>query len=296
MMKRPHIDRILSLLLLLISAVTASAESGVKKLHGEFTYYGDKNESREQCRLQALQGARVQALATEFGTIVSQDTYQRETMDDRDQSTYFSSLSLTSVKGEWIADEGEPHFEYSLDTDGCYVVRCKISGTARAISNEAVEFEALVLRNGTERRHSDTRFRSGDDMYLYFRAPVDGYVACYLADDKETVYSLLPYQETAGEDVKIKRGRTYVFFSPELADREHGVVDELIMTSDGLERNSLYIIFSPKPYSRTLDMAGASMDAPRSLNREDFSRWLARARRNDPRMGVKIINIEITNE
>lgn len=214
-------------------------------------------------------------------------------MTDRDESSYFSSMSLTSVKGEWIADTGEPTYEYSLDDDGCYVVKCTVNGTAREISNEAAEFEALVLRNGTTTRHSDTHFRSGDDMYLYFRAPSDGYVACFLADDKENVYSLLPYQETADDDVKVRRGREYVFFDPEKADKAHGRVDELVLTTDDMERNSVYVVFSPKPFARALDNHTAD-DIPRSLSRDDFARWLAKSRRNDPKMGVRIMNIEIT--
>ncbi len=285
---------IMALCLVCILAIPCGA-ADVKKLRGEFTYFGDKNDSREQCRQQALQGARLQALANEFGTVVSQDTYQHETMNDRDQSTYFSSLSQTSVKGEWIADEGEPKFEYSLDNDGCYVVKCIVTGTARPISNEAAEFEALVLRNGTTVKHSDTHFRSGDDLYLYFRAPSDGYIACYLADDASNVYSLLPYQNAVKDEVKVKRGKEYVFFDPAQADREYGSVDELMMTTETVERNSLYVVFSPRPFSRAVDNASDGT-VPRTLDKDTFTKWLAKSRRNDPKMGVKIMNLQITNE
>lgn len=285
---------IAAITLLLVSALTGGA-AGVKTVRGEFTYLGDRNETREQCRAQALQGARVQALAKEFGMLVSDDTFQHETMTDREQSTYYSSLSLTSVKGEWIADVGEPKFEYSLDNEGCYVVKCTVTGTAREISNEAVEFEALALRNGTTSRHSDTRFRSGDDMYLYFRAPSDGYIACFLADDRTNVYALLPYQDASRGEVKVKRGKEYVFFDPAKADRDHGPVDEIMLSTESVERNSLYVVFSPNPFSLTAD-SRSSDGAPRSLSSEAFAKWLSKSRRNDTKMGVKIINLEITKE
>lgn len=283
--------------LLLAAFLTAlPAFAGVKTVKGEFTYYGDKTESREDCRRHALEGARISALAKEFGTVVSQDTYQSDLLDARGESTYFSSLSSTAVKGEWIADEGEPEFDYSLDNDGCYIVRCRVVGKAREISNESTDFNASVLRNGTDLKNADTRFRSGDDMYLYLRVPVDGYVAAFLVDEKNSVFSLLPYQNHNGSDVKVRRNRDYVFFDSARADASHGTVDELQLTTDApAERNRLYVVFSPNPFSRAVDnFVGDNI--PRMLPYDDFASWLSRCRSNDPKMGVKIMNIDISSK
>lgn len=280
--------------MLLLTFVARGASSD-KAVRGEFTYFGDKNESREQCRMHALEGARLQALAREFGTVVSQDTYQVDQLSGREESTYFSQLNSTAVKGEWLADDGEPQYEYSLDSDGCYVVKCVVRGHARAISNEAVDFQALVLRNGIEERHAGTEFRNGDDMYLLLRTPVDGYVAVFLADDKRSVYSLLPYQNDNSGEVKVKRNKEYVFFSADKALPEYGVADELQLTTDQtVERNRIYVLFSPNPFSRAMDRY-AGENIPRMLGADEFSAWLSKVRRNDPKMGVKIVNINISN-
>ncbi|MDE6130843.1 MAG: DUF4384 domain-containing protein [Muribaculaceae bacterium] len=284
--------RILSLMLLMFVAAAANA-AGDKSVKGEFTYFGDKNDSREQCRRHALEGARLQALAKEFGTVLTQDTYQHDRLSGREESTYFSQLTSTAVKGEWLADEGEPQFEYSLDSEGCYVVTCIVRGRAREISNEATDFTASVLRNSTDPRNASTDFHDGDDMYLYMRTPVDGYVAVFLAGEDNNVYSLLPYQQAPGPDMKLRRNTDYVFFDSASGRPEHGTVDELqLSTFSNIERNSLYVVFSPNAFSRIADnFAGENI--PRSTSIDDFSAWLARARRNDPKMGVRIMNITI---
>ena len=81
-------------------------------------------------------------------------------------------LNESALKGEWIADEKEPVYTYELDSDGLYIVTCKVTGKAREIDNLAVDFATSVLRNGTRTVNADTRFRSGDDMYLYLRSKV----------------------------------------------------------------------------------------------------------------------------
>ena len=131
-------------------ATTAVAASPVKTVKGEYTYYGDKATSPAECKRLALEGARLDALAKEYGTIVTQDVLQADRIDSKGEANKFLSLSSTEVKGEWIADDGEPEFEITLDKDDNLVVRCKVKGKAREISNESTEFDARVLRNGTK--------------------------------------------------------------------------------------------------------------------------------------------------
>lgn len=289
--------RLRALISLIFIAVTAfSWAADIVTVKGEFTYYGGKNESRADCESHALNGARAKALAEKFGTVVTQDVVQRDVVTDRGESTYFSSLNESALKGEWIADDSKPVYSYDLDSDGLYIVTCKVVGKAREISNEAVEFDARVLRNGTRTVNADTRFRSGDDMYLYFKSPVDGYVAVYLLDDAhDTVYSILPYQNHAKGEVKVSRGREYVFFDPQSADPAHGEVDELMLTADDEpEHNRVYVVMSPEPFSKAVD-SYAGEGLPRVLTFDAFNSWLVKSRRRDPKMGVKIMNIEIQN-
>lgn len=270
--------------------MSALKEADVK---GEYTFYGDGSQSRDECKRLALEGARLEALRSEFGTTVTQDIVQHDLVNDSGESTYFSALSSTEVKGEWIADTDEPKYSFSVDDEGNLVVKCIVRGRAREISNETVDFQTLALRNGNEARFADTSYKNGDELKLLLKAPVDGYAAVYLIGEDRKAYALLPYLNDPVGEVKLKRGKEYVFFDVEKADSNHGPVDVLIMTTDApREYNRLYVVFSPNRFSRAVDTYTDEV-TPRTLSFEEFNRWIAKCRKVDPKMGVKIINLEI---
>lgn len=279
---------------LLLVAVFPCQCADIKTVSGEYTFVGDGTQSPVECRRLALEGAKLQALAREFGTIVSQDIFQRETAGSKSDDTYFSSMSSTEVKGEWIADDGDPVYETFFDADGNIVVKCRIRGKARAISNESVDFAASILRNGKEAKNADTSFRAGDDMYLSFLSPVDGYVAAFLVGEDMEVYRLLPYGSDNSGQVKVKHGKPYLFFDAASEETPGRQVDEYRLTaSSPVERNSIYVIFSPAPFSLRADSQVNSELPPRQTFRE-FSKWLSDSRRHDAKMGVRVMHIEIT--
>ena len=283
---------VMCLISLMLAMPLYSAD--IKTVSGEFTFVGDGSQSPVECRRLALEGAKLQALAREFGTVVSQDVYQRETSGTKNDDTYFASMSSTEVKGEWIADDGDPVYETFFDADGNIVVKCRIKGKARAISNESVDFSASILRNGKESKNADTSFRDGDDMYLSFLSPVDGYVAAFLVGDDMEVYRLLPYGGDESGQVKVRHGKPYLFFDSASNDNPGCQVDEYRLTaSTDVERNSIYVIFSTSPFSLRADRKVSSELPPRQSFRE-FSKWLADSRRHDTKMGVKVMHIEIT--
>lgn len=283
--------------MILALAITLTPFSGFAlkemSVNGEYTFYGDGSHSRDECKRLALEGARIEALKSAFGTIVSQDIVQHDMVNDGGESTYFSAMSATEVKGEWIADDGEPKFTYSVDNDGNLVVKCSIKGRARELSNESTDFQTLVLRNGNEARFADTTFANGDDLKLLVKAPVDGFLAVFLVGEDRQTYALLPYLNDPDGEVKIKRGKEYVFFDTEKADSKHGPVDQLVLTSESpSEYNRIYVVFSPNKFSRAVDTYTDEL-TPRSLSFDSFNRWLAKCRKIDPKMGVKIINLQI---
>lgn len=284
--------RIIYIIGILLLLPLLSYAQRVKQVCGEYTYYAEGNESPNQVKLKAWEGAKVEALAREFGTIVSQSTTQSETLANGEESSYFSQLSSTEVKGEWLEDVGEPEYEMEF-VDDMLVVKCRACGKARELSNEAVDFEALVLRNGTEKKFADVSFKGGDDMYLLFRSPADGYVAAYLVDETPAAYCLLPYMSNAEGQQPVEHGREYIFFSEAKAEQGSGAVDEYTLTCAGdIERNRLYVIFSPEPFTKALD-SQVSDALPRQLSYEDFSKWLGTCRKRDKKMGVKVMHIEI---
>ena len=282
-------------LLCLVAAMTAAAAWGAPKavaLIGQATYYDNGHHSKVECMKLAAEQARIDALAREFGTIVSQDIVQTDRIRTGRETNDVLAVSMTEVKGEWLGDTEEPRYEFSYDNDRNMVVSCTVKGTARAITNEAVSFETTALRNGIHSANADTRFRDGDDMYLYFLGSTDGYLTVWLEDESRTVYNLLPYPRDPKSEVRVKRYQEYTFFNSSLGKGMFGPEEELILTApDETEYNRIYVVFSPNPYSRPAMSADAGLP---SLPSADFSKWLMRMRRNDPKMGVKAINLEIS--
>ncbi len=263
----------------------------VQKVCGEYTYYAEGNQSSNDAKRAALEAAKLQAIANEFGTVITQSNVQKETSVNGEENSYFSQLSASEVKGEWMEDIGEPTYEISFVQD-MLVVKCKVCGRAREISNEAVDFTATILRNGMEAKFADANFRNGDDMFLLFQSPADGYVAVYLIDETPTAYCLLPYMGNSKGQQAVKHNEEYVFFSPAKASKGEQVDEYTLTCSNEIERNQVYVIFSPKPFTKALDNR-IDDGLPRQLSYEDFSRWLSTCRKRDTKMGIKVMHIEI---
>ena len=173
------------------------------------------------------------------------------------------------------------------------VVKCWVEGRARELSNEAAEFTATILRNGVTERYADVNFRNGDDMYLYFKAPTDGYIAAYLVDETPTAYCLLPYMSNIRGQHAVKHDQVYVFFSQQQASKGEGIVDEYTLTChNGREQNQIYVLFSPLPFAKALD-SQVDDTLPRQLNYNEFRKWVNTCRKRDRKMGLKVIQINI---
>lgn len=286
------LNKLLSVFTLLLIVAFGGSASDVVTVKGEATYYDDGTHSRVECERLAAEHARVDALARQFGTIVSQDILQSDRIVGNREQNDFLSLSATEVKGEWIADEGKPEFTYSRDAKENLIVTCKIKGKAKEISNEAAAFEALVLRNGTRKANADNRFRDGDDMFLYFNGSVDGFLAVFLEDEEGDVYLLLPYPKDTKTRVPVRKDTEYIFFSPDHVGDQFGAeIEEVYLTgSDRTEYNRVYVVFSPEYFSRPVMDGSAGLPVMKSV---DFNKWLVKARRNDPRMNVKSMNLQI---
>lgn len=284
---------IISLFILTLSA-TAFAQK-VKKVCGEYTFYVPENISVSEARRIALERAKLQALADEFGTIVSQVNTSVVKDDDGKADSQFFSLSGTEVKGEWIEDTDEPEYKHNIDQEtGTMVITCSICGKAREIVSARTEFKAQVLRNGVEARNESETFRSGDDMFLSFQSPADGFVAVYLIDETPTAYCLLPYRKDGDGQQPVKHGEKYTFFSPQYAAENPDIVDEYTLTCNReKEHNQIYIIFSPQPFTKALDHQEMEK-LPHELDYESFTKWLGNCRKKDRQMEVVIKNISIS--
>ena len=73
-----------------------------KKVCGEYIYYAPSTQSLEDAKYTALERAKLQALADEFGTVITQSNSTVMTMENGKTDSRFFSLSGSEVKGEWI--------------------------------------------------------------------------------------------------------------------------------------------------------------------------------------------------
>jgi hypothetical protein len=259
--------------------------------------------SRLEAERNAIKQAKTQALADKFGSVVSDNTSQVMTNANGVSTNDFFSITEEMVRGEWIADIDEPII--TRDIEGMQeVMHVTVHGYAREIKSARVNLVTKPLRLGTELRYEGYEYNNGDNIYIYFKSPVDGYVTIYLIDETltntkdESVFCLLPYQNSKEGSYYVKHDEEYVFFSPANEKKKPDIVDELVMTaSSPLEYNSMMVIFSPNNYSRAntskLQQQVGDLIIPRSLNFKDFTKWLVKYRNADRDMQVSRIPLTI---
>jgi hypothetical protein len=249
--------------------------------------------SVEEAKRTALERAKIQAIADEFGTLVSQSTSTIITNNNGESDTQFFSLGGSDVKGEWIETIGEPSFDVTFEKH-FLVVKCSVHGKAKEIVSSKIEFIVKTLRNGTSLKFESTEFKDRDDMYLYFKSPESGYLSVYLLDESsQIVYCILPYKRSDGAPYAIEPNQEYVFFSLPLAkSNDSNITDEYCMTcNDQVELNTLYVLFSKCQYSK-LSMLSDINGLPAYATNKDFLSWLTSFRISKD-TSVQIIDIKI---
>lgn len=252
-----------------------------KRVEATYTYSASDNVTMEHAKRTALERAQLEAIADAFGTNISQHNSTRLANENGNSSVDFFSISSSDVNGEWIETIGEPHYDISYQ-QGMLVVTCSVKGVIREITTAAIDIKAKVLRNGTEDKFESSEFRDGDDMYLSFQSPVDGYLAVYLIDNEGNAFCLLPYRNQTDGIYKVKANQRYVFFSSSSVSAEQrNSVDEYVMTADkSNETNQLVVAFSTNKFVKANDY-DMSESLPRETSREDFHKWLSKIKQKD---------------
>ena len=261
------------------------------KVRGEYIYYGHKGQTQGQMEILAQQLAQAEAIANEFGRGVESKTM----LVINNNTEKFSQFSDIDVKGIWLKDLKEPQFERIPWEEGI-AVKCTVYGIAREIVSSTVNYKARVLCNGFDKNHERTDFKDGDDLFLSFSSPVDGYLAVYLLDASNTVFCVLPYYEQSNGIYEIKANLEYRLFSKEAAKgtKDEPYVDEYTMKSEsGIETNMLYVIFSPNKFYKAIDSQGEDIQQLRNLSYADFNKWLGKCYSKDKDLTVSkfILNI-----
>lgn len=284
------------LFILLASFFLVGYSQRAAKVSAAYTYYAPETMSVEEAKRVALDRAKIQAIADEFGTIVSQSTSTVITNKNGESDTQFFALGGSDVKGEWIETIGKP--EYQLKFENHFlIVECSVKGKAREIVSAKIEFEAKTLRNGTELRFGDVNFRDGDDLYLYFQSPINGYLAVYLLDElSQTVYCILPYKAQTFSAYPVLANKEYVMFSRKEADKsERPIVDEYTLSCENnKEFNTLYTLFSPSLIGKRNGFDDSIEDKPLNISFKDFKAWISKTLSKDRNIQFQEINISIS--
>lgn len=252
-----------------------------KRVEATYIYRASDNVTMEHAKRTALERAQLEAIADAFGTNISQHNSTRLANENGNSSVDFFSISSSDVNGEWIETIGEPHYDISYQ-QGMLVVTCSVKGVIREITTAAIDIKAKALRNGTEDKFECSEFCDGDDMYLSFQSPVDGYLAVYLIDNEGNAFCLLPYRNQTDGIYKVKANQRYVFFSSSSVSAEQrNSVDEYVMTADkSNETNQLVVAFSTNKFVKANDY-DMSESLPRETSREDFHKWLSKIKQKD---------------
>ena len=129
--------RALFIFSLLLSSLTVFAQK-MKTVEGEYTYHAPENVTMEQAKRTALDRAMIQALADEFGTIVSQSNATRVENKNGQTDIDFLSIGGSEVKGEWIETIGEPQYNIRYEGD-MLIVSVKVKGKAREIVSAGIK-------------------------------------------------------------------------------------------------------------------------------------------------------------
>lgn len=266
----------------LVLSILIYAAVPVKTICGDYTYIVPENVSREEAKRIAAERARIEALAAEYGTIVSQDNTTYISSRNGKGDVVFQSLGGSDVRGEWLSDIEEPTYRFSVDErTGETAVYARVCGKAREITRSEVPLQVRVLRNGIQPNHESEAFRAGDDLYVSFLSPVGGYVAVFLMDEDGQAVCMLPYQSQAEGAYAVAADREYVFFAKEQASQaERPLVDEYVMTCAGeQETDYLYLVFSTQPFSKPAMPSGV-------MGFEDFHAWRVRLLKRDEQAQV----------
>lgn len=267
-----------------------------KTVSASYTFYAPETLSIEEAKREALNRAQIEAIANEFGTLIGQNNITFTRNKNGNSQMKFHSLRWSDVKGEWLETIGKPTYDINYDNN-FLIVKCNVKGKAREISRAIIDILAKPLKNGTDLRYEAYNFNDGDDFFLYFESPVDGYISVYLLDEfNQIVYNILPYKAQNSASSRIVANKEYIFFSKDHVDNnERKEVDEYTLTADlGREFNTLYILFSPKEIGTQRGFSSEDYALPASISFIEFQSWLSRTLSRDK--NLQLIQYPLTIE
>lgn len=287
-------------LILVLFGMLPSLAQRVETVQAHASFTAPATMPPKEARHQTIVNAQLDALARTFGTTISDENMSFAREKDAQSTTDFFSMQEGDVRGIWLETVGDtiwttPQFR----NDGSAVYEVTMTGKVMELKTAMIPVVTKLLFNGTDPERNEIRnysFNDGDDMYLYFKSPVDGYLAVYIVDydDNMTTQRILPYNGQRKGVFQIEADKDYILFSEDTADTESKpLVRGCRMRSrTDHDFNQFYIIFSPNPFVKALDKT-IDEDLPAVINFRDFQKWLSKNRRKDLQMFVEKIFVDI---
>ena len=267
--------------LLLINPVIQAQKLKILNVKGEVTTKIENNETQNQAKERAVEMAKLNAIENTFGTYLE----QRTDIVVEEGKVNYSIMAGTRINADWIeTTKKEFSFleEKTLNSNEKIIyVKCVIEGKAREIRSKA-KLEALTLFCPKKECFAEA-FKDKQQLWLYFRAPVDGFLSVYI-DDGEITQRLLPYSKMEKESTILIKGDTdYVFFEDKKNSSSVERLDEVFLSTEkSNEYNNIYVIFAEEHYVKPIleasTPASNNMIYPKSLSSDKFQDWLASCR------------------
>ncbi len=279
-------NSLIILFMLLISWSQGFAQR-IKQASGEAQARLEEHMSKDELKERLKKQAIIKAIENTYGTAVSQDTR----IEVKDGHTRFDIEGSTRIRGEWLKTTSVTYSEEIRNVktrEGNRMelwVKCKIDGKVREILRPEVVFNCFT-GNCPEKRCQTTIFKNGEPMYLFFKAPVDGYLSVFIVENGRA-FRILPYQRMPAlyaHNVPVEANKEYVFFSnyrshDYFPDFSFYLADELLMITESEEEKlELYVVFSEVSYSAPMldekKVFENGEEIPKSLTVDLFKKWL----------------------
>lgn len=288
--------KLLLLLLLYWSSLSIQSQAAKPKsvtVEGSSIVIAEGNMSIAELKNKAIFEAKKDAINKHFGTKVS----STETLIITNEAT-LASQSISQTKAEWISTTDVNLSPIREIEPGRLAVECTIKGIAREIGTEFVDFEFETLKNAPNRKFvtPDGAYNDGDDMFMYFKSPVSGYLNIYLLDE-ENAFCLLPYRSSSDGAYYIEADKEYIFFSPKTDSKHSDEVDEYVLHSGrAVEINSLDFYFSPKKFNKgKMNIDEDDKTRPKVAKLSDYAKWKTKLLTNNDYITFKTTDIKIYN-
>lgn len=263
-------------ILLVCCATYPTRAQRIATVSGEYRYVVPQDIPINRATQIAIDKARNEAIANEFGRVVIQSTNTAIHTADGQSRVQTDSHASTESKAIWLSDTQEPQVNMSYE-NGALVITATVYGKARELKMAAAELKMRILRNGIETE----QFKHKDKVAIGFKSPVNGHVAIFIRDDAiDSVYCMLPYAHENGIARAIKRNDEYTFLSRQ--DPNYRYRFETTFTAkQAVEFNTVILVFSRNPFTMPASEKGEWFN---ELSAEDFQRWLRKNRISDETM------------